>query len=175
MKELAGRLTPVTSSAMWVGRSSNFTGMITSFTEPDALLIPVALAAPLAFPDDVKVIGQDQWVDNQSEVLNKDITVTKKTLTLREASGEEGLDNYIPAKADITTEFTYNGGTYDVTVNFLGYNGCRANGSTKAICTVGLQQQIQNNIRFAKESIDGQVKPPDVSNEISIEDLDIIK
>ena len=137
------------------------------------LLIPVAFAATLVLPEnaDIKAIS----VDEKDQILDENTTVTKKTLNLQEASGTEELDGFIPEQKNIVTEFTYKGATYTVTIDFMGYNGCRDKGFSERFCTSKLVNQIKENIRWTKEMVGGQVKPTDFSNEITISDLNLVK
>ena len=137
-------------------------------------IISAALAAPLIIPNG-GVEGVDVFIDEKQEVIDKNITVTKKTLNLIEASGEVGLSTYTPEQKNIETEFTYKGATHTVTIDFAGYNGCRGSGLGEATCTFHLNNQIKSNIQWAVEGIDGQVKPTDRSSEVVIGDLNLVK
>jgi hypothetical protein len=62
----------------------------------------------------------------------------------------------IPEKKDVQVNFTYGEKEGSITVNFDGFNRCRAEGKTKTKCLALLKDQIQKNIQWWKEGVDAR-------------------
>jgi len=79
------------------------------------------------------------------------------------------------ATTTIEASFDYRGETLSISVNMDGYNNCRAGmwgTSTEAWCKKRLNYQINQNMKWAKESLDSRLNvPTDYSAEISDKDL----
>ena len=97
------------------------------------------------------------------EITKKDVVINDSTTTVN---------------ATVATTFIYDNATHTVSVDFAGYNTCRnggfststASSSSEADCKKFLNQQIKDNIKWAKQGIDA-VEPTDYSDEINSKDL----
>ena len=96
-----------------------------------------------------------------------------------EIDAGDGVTNIVktPNLASSTTQvdFTYKGQDASISVDYTGYNDCRAGvfgTSTVAFCKNFLRNQINDNIRWQKQSLDAQTEvKTDYTSEIESKDF----
>ena len=78
------------------------------------------------------------------------------------------------ATSTISRTFEYKNTSTTISISFDGYNDCRKGvwgTSTQAFCKAMLKEQIELNIKWAKQGIDAQTEKVDYSQEVQLKDL----